>query len=65
MPLIGMIGVEGERVKIINPSGKVVATQKQSVSVPANSTSSSAQQVSVSKPAIWSLESPHLFCGQD
>lgn len=49
------------QVELISPSGKVVGSQRQSVYVPANSKSSFKQQLSVSKPALWTLEDPSLY----
>jgi beta-galactosidase len=49
------------QVQVLNDAGKVVSSQKQSLSIGANSTFAAAQQVSVPKPALWSLESPALY----
>lgn len=48
-------------VNLLSPAGLVVATQKQTVHIPANNNLSSAQLITVSKPALWSLESPVLY----
>jgi beta-galactosidase len=49
------------QVEIVNPSGQVVSQQKQTISVPGNSKSSHKLQLSVSKPAMWTLENPTLY----
>ena len=49
------------RVDVVNPAGQVVASQKQSVSMPANNTVTSTQHVTLTKPALWTLESPTLY----
>ncbi|QMW00581.1 sugar-binding domain-containing protein [Spirosoma foliorum] len=49
------------RVDVLNPSGQVVASQKQSVMVATMSTRSSTQQLTVKMPVLWTLEKPILY----
>lgn len=48
-------------VDIISPSGKVVASKKQPLTISGESRMTSTQELSISKPALWSLESPQLY----
>ena len=49
------------QVDVVNTAGRIVASQKQSVTIAANSTVSSTQQVMLTRPALWTLESPVLY----
>lgn len=49
------------QVEVVSPSGQVVASQKQSVSIAARSTQLATLQVSVNSPALWTLEKPVLY----
>src|SRR5207237_8889224 len=48
-------------IAVISPSGETVASKKQSITIAPNSKLSSDQQLTVSKPALWSLENPSLY----
>jgi beta-galactosidase len=49
------------RVDVVSSLGRIVASQKQSVTIAANSTVSATQQLTLNKPALWTLESPVLY----
>lgn len=49
------------RVDIVSPSGQIVGSQQQSVSIPAKSRQAAKLQVSVNSPALWTLEKPVLY----
>ncbi|MCW3110796.1 MAG: glycoside hydrolase family 2 [Segetibacter sp.] len=48
-------------VDVISPSGQTVASKKESLTIAPNSKLSFDQQLTVSKPALWSLENPSLY----
>ncbi|MBC3784216.1 beta-galactosidase [Spirosoma sp. LMG 31448] len=49
------------QVEVVSPSGQVVASQKQSISIAARSTKLSMLQVPVNSPTLWTLEKPVLY----
>ncbi|WP_198174730.1 glycoside hydrolase family 2 TIM barrel-domain containing protein [Spirosoma arboris] len=49
------------RVDMVNPFGQVVGSQKRSVTIAANSFVSTTQQLTLTKPALWTLENPVLY----
>ena len=53
--------VTNVRVDVVSPSGQIVASQKQSLTIAANSTVSSTQNIMINKPALWTLERPVLY----
>lgn len=48
-------------VELINPAGRVVSIQKQTLFVKANDRAICSQDLEVDKPGIWSLEKPQLY----
>lgn len=49
------------RVELLSPSGQVVASKTQPVSIAAGSTQSLTQQLTITKPALWGQETPRLY----
>jgi beta-galactosidase len=49
------------KVDLINASGQIVATQKQSLSIPANSGVDLTQKLAVASPKLWALNNPVLY----
>jgi beta-galactosidase len=51
----------GVRTELINSMGQIVATQKRSLSIPADSSADLSQELTVENPRLWALESPVLY----
>ncbi len=49
------------RVELMSASGQILISQKQSVTMAANSTVSAAQKLTLTKPVLWTLERPVLY----
>jgi len=49
------------KVELLNPSGLVVATQKQRLTIPADSSADLTQKLTVVNPKLWELENPVLY----
>jgi len=46
---------------LLNPSGQVVASQKQSLSIPADSSAELTQKLNIINPQLWGLDNPVLY----
>jgi len=49
------------KLDLINPSGQVVASQKQSLTIPADSSAALSSKLIVSHPNLWGLNNPVLY----
>jgi beta-galactosidase len=49
------------KVELLNPSGRIVASQKELLAVPADSSADLTQKLTVSNPQLWGLENPRLY----
>ncbi|HZX57387.1 MAG TPA: glycoside hydrolase family 2 TIM barrel-domain containing protein [Mucilaginibacter sp.] len=46
---------------LLNPAGQVVASQKQFLSIPADSSAELTQKLDIIKPKLWGLDNPVLY----
>jgi len=46
---------------LLNPAGQVVASEKQSLSIPADSSAELTQKLSIISPKLWGLDNPVLY----
>ncbi|WPV02004.1 glycoside hydrolase family 2 TIM barrel-domain containing protein [Mucilaginibacter sp. cycad4] len=49
------------RIDLINPEGKLIAAKTEAVYLDAGNTHLISQQLTVTKPSLWSLENPSLY----
>ena len=48
-------------INIVNPSGTIISSNKQSLKIAAHNTDSLYQRITVLKPDLWELENPALY----
>jgi len=46
---------------IISPNGAIIGTESDVLEMPGESTHKTTQSIKVSKPALWSVDQPHLY----
>jgi len=49
------------KIEMLNPWGSVVTTQKQLLTIPADSSADLTQKLTVTNPKLWGLENPVLY----